>query len=39
MPTPAYLIGAILWGLIGFAAFRYGKWMSRHKVKRLMLLW
>lgn len=33
MPTPAYLIGAILFGLIGFAAYRYGKRTSRHKVK------
>ena len=33
MPTPAYLIGAILFGLIGFAAYRYGKRMSRNKVK------
>lgn len=33
MPTPAYLIGTILFGLIGFAAYRYGKRMSRNKVK------
>lgn len=33
MPTPAYLIGAILFGLIGFAAYRYGKRTSRPKVK------
>jgi hypothetical protein len=31
-PTPAYLIGAILFGLIGFAAYRYGKNTSRPKV-------
>jgi hypothetical protein len=33
LPTPAYLIGAILFGLIGFAAYRYGKRQSRQKVK------
>ena len=33
LPTPAYLIGAILFGLIGFAAYRYGKRMSLNKVK------
>ncbi|HMT81595.1 MAG TPA: hypothetical protein PKD66_14585 [Azonexus sp.] len=33
MPTPAYLIGAIVFGLIGFAAYRYGKRMSLAKVK------
>ena len=25
LPTPAYLIGAILFGIIGIAAYRYGK--------------
>jgi hypothetical protein len=25
MPSPAYLIGAILFGIIGYAAYRYGK--------------
>ncbi|MFZ4537745.1 hypothetical protein [Propionivibrio sp.] len=25
LPTPAYLMGAILFGLIGYAAYRYGK--------------
>ena len=33
LPTPAYLIGAILFGLIGFAGYRYGKRMSLGKVK------
>ena len=33
LPTPAYLIGAILFGLIGFAAYRYGKRLSLNKVK------
>ncbi len=28
MPTPAYLVGALLFGLIGFVAYRYGKKMS-----------
>lgn len=25
LPTPAYLIGAIVFGVIGYAAYRYGK--------------
>ena len=25
LPTPAYLFGAIFFGIIGFAAYRYGK--------------
>ena len=25
LPSPAYLIGAILFGIIGMAAYRYGK--------------
>jgi hypothetical protein len=25
LPTPAYLVGAVLFGIIGFAAYRYGK--------------
>jgi hypothetical protein len=25
LPSPAYLTGAILFGIIGFAAYRYGK--------------
>lgn len=25
LPSPAYLIGAILFGIIGYAAYRYGK--------------
>jgi len=33
LPTPAYLIGAILFGLIGYAAYRYGKRMERAKIK------
>ena len=33
LPTPAYLFGAILFGLIGFAAYRYGKRLALGKVK------
>lgn len=33
LPTPAYLFGAILFGLIGFAAYRYGKKTSRPHAK------
>jgi hypothetical protein len=25
LPSPAYLFGAILFGIIGYAAYRYGK--------------
>ncbi|AIY40880.1 hypothetical protein LT85_1722 [Collimonas arenae] len=25
LPSPAYLFGAIIFGIIGFAAYRYGK--------------
>lgn len=25
LPTPAYLIGALLFGIIGYAGYRYGK--------------
>lgn len=25
LPSPAYIFGAIIFGLIGFAAYRYGK--------------
>jgi len=25
LPSPAYLVGAILFGIIGYAAYRYGK--------------
>lgn len=33
LPTPAYLAGAILFGLVGFAAYRYGKNASRPNAK------
>jgi hypothetical protein len=29
LPTPAYLFGMILFGVIGIAAYRYGKKASR----------
>lgn len=29
LPTPAYLAGMILFGVVGFAAFRYGRKASR----------
>jgi hypothetical protein len=25
LPSPAYLVGAILFGIVGYAAYRYGK--------------
>jgi hypothetical protein len=25
LPSPAYLLGALIFGIIGFAAYRYGK--------------
>lgn len=33
LPAPAYLIGAIFFGLIGFAAYRHGKRKSLVRVK------
>jgi hypothetical protein len=33
MPSPAYLIGAIFFGIVGFAGYRYGKKMSLVAVK------
>lgn len=29
LPTPAYLFGALLFGIIGIVAYRYGKKTSR----------
>ena len=29
LPSPAYLLGAIVFGLIGFGAFRYGRKAGR----------
>lgn len=33
LPTPAYIFGAILFGIIGFAAYRYGKKTGRPRSK------
>ena len=35
LPTPAYLFGALLFGLIGLGAYRYGKKKSHNYVKWL----
>jgi hypothetical protein len=35
LPTPAYLVGAVLFGIIGFAAYRYGKKASFSTAKWL----
>ena len=35
MPSPAYLIGAILFGIIGYLAYRQGKKESRPSSKWL----
>nr|WP_116607648.1 hypothetical protein [uncultured Albidiferax sp.] len=29
LPSPAYILGAIIFGLVGFAAFRHGRKASR----------
>lgn len=33
LPTPAYMISAILFGIVGIAAYRYGKKASLAKPK------
>ena len=33
LPSPAYLFGALLFGVIGFAAYRYGKKASLQMFK------
>lgn len=33
LPSPAYLIGAIFFGLVGYAAYRHGKKSSLATVK------
>jgi apolipoprotein N-acyltransferase len=33
LPSPAYLTGAIFFGIIGYAAYRYGKKTSRETTK------
>ena len=35
LPTPAYLFGAIIFGLLGLAGYRYGKQHARPYVKWL----
>ncbi|HAL39316.1 MAG TPA: hypothetical protein DCP03_14900 [Polaromonas sp.] len=35
LPGPAYIFGAIAFGLIGFAAYRYGKRVGRRLTKWL----
>ena len=35
LPSPAYLIGAILFGIFGYAAYRYGKKNSNNTRKWL----
>lgn len=35
LPSPAYIFGAIAFGLIGFAAYRYGKRAGRSLTKWL----
>jgi hypothetical protein len=33
LPGPAYIFGAIVFGILGYAAYRYGKKTSRIRVK------
>jgi hypothetical protein len=33
LPSPTYIFGAILFGIVGFAAYRYGKKTSLGKIK------
>jgi len=35
LPTPAYIAGALLFGLLGLAAYRYGKRTERPRSKWL----
>jgi hypothetical protein len=35
LPSPAYIFGAIVFGIIGFAAYRYGKKNQRKATKWL----
>ena len=35
LPSPAYIFGAIVFGIIGFAAYRYGKKAQRKTTKWL----
>jgi hypothetical protein len=34
-PSPAYILGAVMFGLIGIAAYRYGKRAGRQRSKWL----
>lgn len=33
LPSPAYLFGALLFGIVGFAAYRYGKKAARSSTR------
>ena len=35
LPSPAYIFGAVVFGIIGFAAYRYGKKAQRSTTKWL----
>ena len=35
LPSPAYIAGAIIFGIIGIVAYRYGRKMARQPVKWL----
>lgn len=35
LPTPAYLAGSLIFSLIGFAAYRYGKNMGQQQTRWL----
>ena len=35
LPSPAYIFGAIVFGIVGFAAWRYGKKAERPRTKWL----
>ena len=35
LPSPAYVFGAVIFGLAGMAAYRYGKKLGRPRTKLL----
>jgi len=35
LPSPAYIFGAIVFGMLGFAAWRYGKYRQQSTTKWL----
>ncbi|MFZ6654841.1 hypothetical protein [Undibacterium sp. TJN19] len=35
LPSPAYIAGAVLFGILGFIAYRFGKKTQRQKTKWL----